>query len=108
MIIMVSDLRTTRIEKGLRLEDLASGMLRPATISEIENGLRVPRSKTRHKIESIIGPVDWRKTLFAGGRYHIMLALVEFINETGSGNPRERIRFAKQALTMIEETLKME
>ena len=103
--MIIQDLRTTRIEKGLRLDDLASGMLRSATVSEIENGLRVPRRKTRHKIESMIGPIDWRKTLAASGRDHIMLALVEFINETGPGNPQERIRFAKQALTMINETL---
>ena len=102
----IEDLRTTRIEKGLRLEDLASGMIRPATISEIENGLRVPRRNTRHKIESLIGPVDWRKTLASGGRDHIVRALAEFINETGPGNPMERIRFAKQALRMIETTLK--
>ena len=103
---MVSDLKTTRISKGLRLEDIASGMLRTATISEIENGLRVPRRRTREKIESMIGPICWRKTLAAGGRDHILYALAEFVNETGPGNPRERIRFAKQALTMIEETLK--
>ena len=103
--MIYQDLRTTRIEKGLRLEDLASGMMRTATISEIENGLRVPRQKTRHKIESLIGPVDWRQTLSAGGRDHIMLALAEFINEAGPGCPRERIRFAKQALRMIETTL---
>ena len=100
---MIEDLQTVRKARGLRIEDLASGILRPATISEIENGMRVPRQRTREKIESIIGPIDWRKTLAAGGRDHIMLALAEFINETGSGNPRERIRFAKQVLRMIEQ-----
>jgi len=105
---MIEDLRTLRKSKGLRIEDLASGMLRPATISEIEQGRRVPRRRTREKIESMIGPIDWRKTLAVGGRDHIMLALVEFINETGPGFPSERIRFAKQVLTMIEETLKFD
>ena len=105
MIMIYQDLRTVRIQKGLRIKDLASGMLRTATISEIENGIRVPRSQTRKKIESLIGPIDWRKTLSAGGRYHILRALAEFVNETGPGNPRERIRFARQALKMIDETL---
>jgi hypothetical protein len=80
-------------------------MLRAATVSEIENGLRVPRRRTREKIESIVGPVDWRKTLASGGRDHILYALSEFVNENGPGNPRDRIRYANQALRMIEETL---
>ena len=101
----LTDLRTTRSRKGLRIEDLASPMLRPATISEIENGLRVPRRRTREKIESIVGPVDWRKTLASGDRDHILYALSEFINEKGPGNPRDRIRYARQALKMIEDTL---
>ena len=101
----INDLRTTRLNRGLRIGDLASGMLRSATISEIENGLRVPRRKTRNKIESLLGPIDWRKTLSVGGRDHITRALAEFVNESGPGNPKERIRFAKQVLTMIEETL---
>jgi len=101
----LNDLRSTRISRGLRIEDLASGMLRRATISEIENGLRVPRRRTREKIESMLGKVDWRKTLAAGGRDHLLRYLVEFINEPGPGDVREKIKFAKQALKMIEQTL---
>ncbi len=101
----IKDLRTTRIQKGLRIEDLASPLLRPATISEIENGLRVPRQKTRDKIESLIGKVDWRRTLCGGDRSHLLYTLTELINEDGPGNPHEKIRFAKQVLHMIEETL---
>jgi transcriptional regulator with XRE-family HTH domain len=95
-----SDLRMTRIRKGLRIEDLASPMLRPATISEIENGLRVPRRRTREKIESIVGPVDWLKT-FSTGKEHLTYVLYEFLNPSEPGL-EERVRMAKQTMTAIE------
>jgi transcriptional regulator with XRE-family HTH domain len=99
-----TDLRSTRLKKGLSIDDLASGVLRPATISEIECGLRVPRRKTRIKIESLIGPIDWYKTLSGIDRQHIMHSLTEFINLDEPG-ARQRIKFAKQALQLIEQTL---
>ena len=101
---MNDDLRTVRKSRGLSVEDLASGMLRPATISEIECGLRVPRRKTRTKIESLLGPIDWHKTLSGIDRKHIMHSLTEFINLDVPG-ARQRIKFAKQALQLIEQTL---
>ena len=100
-----TDLRTTRIRKGLRVEDLASGMLRAATISEIERGMRLPRPKTRQKIESIIGPVDWHKTLAGSERNHLMFALNQFINSEGEGDAKSKIKFAKQALKLFENSL---
>lgn len=49
----MSDLCTIRKEKGLRIEDLATGLVQPGTIISIENGQRVPRAGTRKKIERI-------------------------------------------------------
>ena len=100
-----SDLRTTRIRKGLRIEDLASGMLRPATISEVERGLRLPHTRTKRRIESVLGPIDWKKTLTSGDRGHLVYAVTELVNEPDGGDVRGRIRFIRQILRMIEETL---
>ena len=103
----MSDLRTIRVKKGLTIENLADGMMRSATLQEIETGKRWPQKSTRKRIESIVGPVDWRKTLAGSDRDHIIYALSEFVNLKAPG-ARERIRFAKQALKMIEQTLKAE
>ena len=82
----MNDLRTVRQSKGLTVYDLASGMLRTATIIEIETGKRVPRRRTREKLESMLGKgIDWRKTLSSGDRDHI--------------------KFLRQAVKMIEQTL---
>lgn len=102
---ILQDLRTTRQSKGLRLQDLASGMLRTATISEIEAGKRLPRLKTRNQIESIIGPVSWEKTL-AGDKEHLLYVLREFINPDQPG-AKSRIAFTKQALTLIDEQINL-
>jgi len=101
----MNDLRTVRQSKGLTVNDLASGMLRPATISTIERGLHCPRRKTRKQLESLLGSINWRKTLAAGGKDHIVRSLSTLVNEEGPGNPRERIKYCKQVLVMLEETL---
>ncbi len=89
------DLRTVRQKRGLTVYDLASGQLRLATVIEIETGKRVPRRKTREKLEAMLGKeIDWRATLAGPDRTHIMYALSEFVNEYGPGDPRDRIHFA--------------
>ena len=101
----MNDLRTVRQSKGLTVYDCASGMLRTATIIEIETGKRVPRRRTRDKLEAMLGKgIDWRKTLSSGDRDHLFFILEEFVNESEPG-ARERIKFLRQALRMIEETL---
>ena len=97
------DLRTVRQSRGLTVYDLCSCMLRTATVIEIETGKRIPRRNTRKKLESIVGPVDWRATFGAGGREHLIHSLSEFISE-GEPGVRQRIKYAKQALQLIEET----
>lgn len=97
------DLRTTRKQKGLRIEDLASGLLVPGTIISIEKGRRVPQPATRAKLVSILGPIDFRKTLAGGERSHIIRALSEFVNEDSPGAV-DRIKFLKQSLTLMEQT----
>lgn len=96
----MSDLRSIRKQKGLRIEDLAAGMMRPATLSQIENGQRLPQKSTRKKIESIVGKVDWRQTISGGDRYHIIVALSEFVNEHEPG-ARQRILYAKKILSLL-------
>ena len=85
--------------------DCASGMLRVATIIEIETGKRVPRRRTREKLEAMLGKgIDWRRTLSNGDKDHLFFVLEQFINESEPG-ASERIKFLRQALRMIEETL---
>ena len=100
----MNDLRTIRQSRGLTVYDLSSGMLRTATVIEIETGKRIPRRTTRKMLESIVGPVDRRATLGAGGREHLIYYLSEFVSE-GEPGARQRIKFAKQALRLIEETI---
>ena len=100
----LSDLRTTREKRGLTLEDLAFGMVRPATISEIESGLRVPQRKTIQKLESMIGPIDWKSTLAGPDRKHLIFALSEFINPDIPGT-LDRIRFLRQILQLFENEI---
>lgn len=58
----MKDLRSCRKAKGLTIADLSTLTgLREATISEMERGLRIPRSKSMQLIEGIIGKVGWVK-----------------------------------------------
>lgn len=104
MIIMNSatDLKSTRLQKGLTQEDLAQNLLgvRPATLAAIENGLSVPHRTTRARIESILGEIDWLSTL-AADRGHIGYALQELINADAPGVD-ERLRFCRQYLQVLE------
>ena len=102
----MNDLRTVR-KNSLLTQDDISGLLgiRQCTIAELENGVRLPRKWTKKKIEALLGEIDWKKTLAGSERHHLMFALNQFINEDGPGDPREKVRFARQALRLIEETL---
>lgn len=98
------DLRSIRKARGLTLDALASGMLRRATLSDIENGKRWPSKSTRRKLESILGPqINWVAT-YAGDRTHIVFALKEFVNSERPG-ASERIKFARRALILIDEKI---
>lgn len=96
-----SDLRTTRLQRSLTLEDLASlAGLRSATLQEIETGKRLPRRSTQIKIERILGKVDWMDTLSAD-RSHIGWALRELVNLDAPG-VEQRIKYARKYLTALE------
>lgn len=98
-----TDLKTARLIRGLTISGLASGILRPATLQEAESGKRLPRKKTRLQLESVIGPVNWMKTL-SQDREHVVRALQEFtqVDEPGA---EERVYFLKQVLELIQEEL---
>lgn len=95
------DLRTARKQKGLTLTSVAAGLMRVTTLSEIELGKVLPRSKTRRQLEAVLGPIDWVKTL-AADRGHIVHAVREFV-QTGDPGAKERAYFLKQILTLIQQ-----
>ncbi len=100
-----TDLRTSRLIKGLTQEALVSGIMRIATLQEIETGKRLPRKKTRNQIESLIGKVDWSATLSQDGdRDHLFYALSEFVQLDQPG-AQARIYFCRQALQLLSENL---
>lgn len=102
----MNDLRTVRKNSCLTQQDVAGMMgIRQCTIAELESGMRLPRSRTKKKLEGLLGEIDWKQTLAGSERHHLMFALNEFINESGPGDPKEKIRFAKQALTLLENSL---
>ncbi|PWN05643.1 helix-turn-helix domain-containing protein [Rhodohalobacter mucosus] len=69
-------LRVARIKNGWSQEDLARVCgVTNMTISNIERGKTIPQEITRKRIESILGPIDWRKTedmaiIISNGVYH--------------------------------------
>lgn len=100
------DLRTIRKTKGLTQQDLAGliGMTQ-STLAEVETGKRTPQMRTIKKVESLLGPaIDWRKTLAGEDQAHIMRHMVTLINEQAEG-VQERIRFCRQCLQVIEDTI---
>jgi len=104
--MIYQDLRTTRKALGLTAKDICFGLLRPATISQIETGKIVPRKSTRLLIESVLGPIDWVSTFAGKDRQHLVFFLQEFLNLEGDGDPLQKIVFTRQTLKLIAETHK--
>lgn len=61
-------LKIARMQKNLSQSQLAYvADVSAVTISKIENGLVAnPHSKTKEKIEEVLGPVDWQLTFDEG------------------------------------------
>lgn len=56
-------LRIARIENGWSQQDLANVCsITQVTISNIETGKTEPLDMTKHKIESLLGKIDWPGT----------------------------------------------
>jgi transcriptional regulator with XRE-family HTH domain len=104
-MIQKQDLKSVRKSLGLSAKDLSSGMIRAATISEIETGKHLPRKSTRLLLESVLGPICWEKTLAGDDRSHLIFAITQFINPDGEGSAIERIKFVRQVLQLIEDEI---
>jgi len=59
----------TRIDLGYTQKQLGelAGITQP-TISLVEQGKRYPQANTRHKIEKVVGAIDWISTKLHGGK----------------------------------------
>ncbi len=56
-------LKEARIEKHWSQEDLSEVCgITTVTISNLERGVTRPQKRTRKKLESILGPIDWIQT----------------------------------------------
>lgn len=56
-------LKEARIEKQWSQGDLSEICgLTSVTISNLERGVTRPQKRTRKKLESILGPIDWNQT----------------------------------------------
>ena len=59
----MNSLRITRIKKGITQTELGSVTgLSQCSISKIERGMVKGNLTTKHKIEAIIGKIDWTET----------------------------------------------
>ena len=67
MYTNMDDLRTARQKLNLtQLEVVELTGVSEPTISMAENGLQSPQGITRDRLESLLGPIDWDRTLVRG------------------------------------------
>ena len=104
----MNDLKTIREQKLLTQDDLASlsGISQPH-LASIENGRILPNSRTRKRIERLLGSeINWLTT-YARDRSHIGYALRELINaeDPGAG---DRINYCKQCLSELNKMMRHE
>lgn len=99
----MEELKIVRKQKELTQIELAKLVnILPATLSDTENGIRVPHKKTKIKIEAILGPIDWWKTLLKGPDHLIAEGLQTLIRPNKMYG-KARIRHAKQILKHMEQ-----
>lgn len=102
----MQDLRTVRELRKLTQDDLAeiTGISQPH-LASIESGKHLPNSRTRKRLERILGSeINWLTTL-AQDRGHIGFALRELINAEEPG-ATERIKYCRQYLNELEKLLR--